>query len=214
MKGNFDRCFDLVLKHEGGWVDHPADPGGATMKGVTIGTFAQFKGRKVTKDELRNISDADLRAIYKRGYWDKVRGDELPAGLDHVAFDAAVNSGPSRGIRLLQQALGVTADGKIGPETLARAQSVNARSAIEAALMARLSFMRSLKHWPTFGKGWQARVNRVRDEALGMVGKAPAKPAPLSPKPVDDSPKPDPAAKPRGLLAGLMALLRSMGWVK
>ena len=136
MKGNFDRCFDLVLKHEGGWVDHPADPGGATMKGVTIGTFAQFKGRKVTKDELRNISDADLRAIYKRGYWDKVRGDELPAGLDHVAFDAAVNSGPSRGIRLLQQALGVTADGKIGPETLARAQSVNARSAIEAALMA------------------------------------------------------------------------------
>ena len=82
MKDNFDACLAKVLKHEGGWADHPKDPGGATMKGVTIAVFREYKGRAVTKDELRAISDADLRAIYKAGYWDKVKGDDLPRGLD------------------------------------------------------------------------------------------------------------------------------------
>ena len=169
MKENFDRCLAEVLKHEGGWADHPADPGGATMKGVTIGTFAQFKGRKVTKDELRNISDADLRAIYRRGYWDKVKGDELPAGLDLVVFDAAVNSGPSRGAKWLQQSIGVAIDGKIGPATIARANEVDTQTAILAAIMVRLAFLRNLKTWATFGKGWQRRVDSVRSVALSMA---------------------------------------------
>jgi lysozyme family protein len=103
------------------------------MKGVTIGTFAGFKGRKVSKAELRAISDAELRAIYRNGYWDKVRGDELPAGLDMVAFDGSVNSGPARGARWVQQSLGVTVDGKVGPETIAYARASNASLAIDAA---------------------------------------------------------------------------------
>jgi lysozyme family protein len=173
MKTNFEECLEEILKHEGGWADHPSDPGGATMKGVTIGTFAQFKGRKVTKDELRAISYADLRAIYRRKYWDVVKGDDLPAGLDLVAFDAAVNSGPSRGARWLQQALGVKVDGQIGPETIAKARRADPAPAIEAALDFRLAFVRSLRTWPTFGKGWSRRIADVRATALAMATEEP-----------------------------------------
>jgi lysozyme family protein len=189
MRDNFERCLAEVLKHEGGWSDHPSDPGGATMKGVTIGTFAQFKGRKVTKDELRNISDADLRAIYKRNYWDVVRGDDLPAGLDLVAFDAAVNSGPSRGARWLQQALGVTADGKIGPATIEAARAANAGAIAIGACQIRLRFLTGLKTWPTFGKGWTRRVEAVQRVALDMarVPHVNVSANPLTSKPVDVS---------------------------
>lgn len=173
MFDNFDECLAEILKHEGGWADHPRDPGGATMKGVTIGTYAQFKGRKVTKDELRAISDADLRAIYRRKYWDVVKGDDLPAGLDLVAFDAAVNSGPARGARWLQQALGVKVDGQIGPETIAKARRAPHAATIEAALDLRLVFVRSLKTWPTFGKGWSKRISDVRATALAMAAEDP-----------------------------------------
>ena len=184
MKANFERCLSETLKHEGGWADHPSDPGGATMKGVTIGTFAGFKGRKVSKAELRAITDVDLRAIYRRGYWDKVRADDLPAGLDMVAFDGAVNSGPARGARWLQEALGVTADGKVGPETLAFARAANTTLAIDRACDARLMFLQRLAIWPTFAKGWRARVAAVRRVAKDMtaVRATDAPPAPSAPE--------------------------------
>lgn len=169
MKSNFAKCLPEILKHEGGWADHPKDPGGATMKGITIGTYRQWKGRPVTKAELRAISDEEVAAIYKRNYWDKVRGDDLPAGLDLVAFDAAVNSGPSRGARWLQTALGVAADGKVGPKTVAAALEADTATAINRALDVRLSFLKGLKTWPTFGKGWGRRVEDVRKKALGMA---------------------------------------------
>lgn len=169
MQSNFAKCLPEILKHEGGWADHPSDPGGATMKGITIGTYRQWKGRAVTKAELRAISDEEVAAIYKRNYWDKVRGDDLPAGLDLVAFDAAVNSGPARGARWLQTALGVAADGKIGPKTIAAALEADAATAINRALDVRLSFLKGLKTWPTFGKGWGRRVSDVRKVALGMA---------------------------------------------
>jgi lysozyme family protein len=186
MKSNFAKCLPEILKHEGGWADHPADPGGATMKGITIGTYRQWKGRAVTKAELKAISDEEVAAIYKRNYWDKVRGDDLPAGLDLVAFDAAVNSGPARGARWLQTALGVAADGKIGPKTIAAAEAADVATAINRALDVRLSFLRGLKTWPTFGKGWGRRVDGVRKVALGMVGSKPAE----APKKPATAPKP------------------------
>lgn len=187
MKSNFDLCLREVLRHEGLWADHPRDPGGATMKGITIGTYAQWKGRKVTKAELRAISDAEVAAIYRRKYWDKVRGDDLPSGLDLVAFDAAVNSGPARGARWLQQALGVADDGKIGPATLARAHASYAPAVIERAVGFRLAFLKRLKTWPTFGKGWSRRVEAVRGYALALTAmSAPAtRPGPQ----VNETPK-------------------------
>lgn len=213
MKSNFAKCLPEILKHEGGWADHPADPGGATMKGITIGTYRQWKGRAVTKAELRAISDEEVAAIYKRNYWDKVRGDDLPAGLDLVAFDAAVNSGPSRGARWLQTALGVAADGKIGPKTIAAALEADTATAINRALDVRLSFLKGLKTWPTFGKGWGRRVDGVRKVALGMVGSKPAE-APKRPVQRESAPKASTPAKPPGYGAGVAvgALAAAGGW--
>lgn len=191
MKSNFAACLPEILKHEGGWADHPKDPGGATMKGITIGTYRQWKGRAVTKAELRAISDAEVAAIYKRNYWDKVRGDDLPAGLDLVAFDAAVNSGPSRGARWLQTALGVAADGKVGPKTVEAALAADTATAINRALDVRLSFLKGLRTWPTFGKGWGRRVADVRAKALSMVGTKPA----TAPKRPAQAQKPAPASR-------------------
>lgn len=168
MRGNFESCLALTLSHEGGWADHPTDPGGATMKGITLATYRQYRPG-ASKADLRAISDAEVARIYRQGYWDKVRGDDLPAGLDLVAFDAAVNSGPARGAQWLQKALGVTPDGKIGPKTIAAAAGQGAR-AINAACDYRMAFLRSLKTWPTFGKGWTARVDDVRSKAIAMVG--------------------------------------------
>lgn len=188
MRGNFEACLAHTLQHEGGWADHPADPGGATMRGVTLATFRAFKGRAASKDELRAISDADLRAIYRRQYWDLIKGDDLPAGLDLVAFDAAVNSGPARGAKWLQRALGVADDGVIGMQTLDAARRANATEAINDALDRRLAFMRAARDargnpaWPTFGRGWQRRVDAVRTEALRMASVAqPARPIPQLP---------------------------------
>lgn len=169
MKDNFEACLAHVLQSEGGWVDNPSDPGGATMKGITIGTYRAWKGRNVTKAELRAISDAEIAALYRKNYWDAVRGDDLPRGLDLVAFDAAVNSGVSRGAKWLQSALGVPADGKVGPKTIAAANAAHKDAVIDRACDLRLGFLRQLGTWKTFGKGWSRRVEGVRADAKAMA---------------------------------------------
>lgn len=178
MRGNLERCLAETLRHEGGWSDHPADPGGATMGGVTLATYRQFRPG-ATKDDLRAITDAELGRIYREGYWDKVRGDELPAGMDLVAFDGAVNSGPRRGARWLQSALGVTADGVVGPETIAAAEAHgNPRDVIRRACQGRMRWLRGLKTWSTFGRGWTARVAAIEAAALAMAEEPVSSPAP------------------------------------
>jgi lysozyme family protein len=205
----FEQCLAITLRHEGGWADHPRDPGGATMKGITIGTFAQWKGRQVTKDELRNISDDDVRAIYRRKYWDKVSADSLPPGLDLVAFDGAVNSGPARGARWVQSALGVEQDGKIGPATIAAAHVEDVTRAINAACDARLAFVRRLSTWDAFGRGWQRRIDDVRAQALRMTYARPDS-HPLASNPVVDSQRP--VSDTQSLMARVLrALARIFG---
>ena len=168
MKDNFAECLAHVLQSEGGWADDPRDSGGATMKGITLATYEQYKGRHATKDELRAISDEDLAAIYRQGYWDKMRCDDLPAGIDLVAFDAAVNSGPGASAKWLQRAAMVPADGVIGPVTIKAVNALNRRQVINAALDNRLNFLRTLPTFGHFGKGWTARIARVRSAASLM----------------------------------------------
>lgn len=220
MRENFDRCLAEVLRHEGGWSDHPHDPGGATMKGVTLATYRKWKPG-ATKDDLRQITDAELARIYRAGYWDIVRGDDLPAGLDLVAFDGAVNSGPARGAKWLQTGLGVTADGKIGPVTISAAHKAAPGVAINRACDARMSFLRSLKTWGTFGRGWTRRVEDVRSTALLMaVPKVPERPAPKpAPAPATPAVKPapyDPPAKsdihPAIAIGGFVVLLAAAAY--
>ena len=169
MKDNFEACLAHVLQSEGGYVDHPSDPGGATNMGITIATLRTWRGRSVTKADVKALTRAEAAAIYRKNYWDAVRGDDLPRGLDLVAFDAAVNSGVSRGAKWLQTALGVPADGKVGPKTIAAANAAHKDAVIDRACELRLGFLRQLGTWKTFGKGWTRRVESVREAASKMA---------------------------------------------
>jgi lysozyme family protein len=169
VKQNFASSLAHVLKHEGGWADHPRDPGGATMKGVTLATYSDWLGRQATKDELRAISDEHLRTIYKARFWDAVRGDELPSGVDYVVFDMAVNSGPGRAARMLQAAVGATPDGAIGPKTLAAVQAQDPAALIAAFQRNRQHFLEALPTFDAFGKGWTRRVTEAGEIGLKLA---------------------------------------------
>jgi lysozyme family protein len=170
MKENFRKSLQQVLVHEGGFADHPRDPGGATMKGVTLATFRRHFGANKTKDDLRNITDDQLEQVYRTGYWDKCRCDQLPSGIDYAVFDAAVNSGPGRAAIWLQAAAGATRDGGIGPNTLSKVATHEPEAMINDMCDRRLAFLRGLSTFPDFGRGWTRRVAGVRSAALGMAG--------------------------------------------
>ena len=168
MNTNFDKCLALVLIHEGGFVNHPADPGGKTNRGVTQAVYDAYrKTRGRGQQSVKFITDDEVKAIYKFQYWDRVQGDLLPRGLDYAVFDFAVNSGVGRASKYLQAVLGVAQDGVIGAKTLAAVQSPY--NAINALCDRRMSFLRNLKTFLTFGKGWTRRVQDVRAHALEMA---------------------------------------------
>ena len=162
MKDNFDKALALVLIHEGGFANNPRDPGGATMKGVTLVTFRRFFGEDKTVTDLKNITQAQLAQVYRTGYWDKCSGDQLPSGVDYAVFDAAVNSGPVRAARFLQAAVGGTVDGVIGPTTLAAVDARNPTATINGLCDQRLAFLQGLSTFADFGRGWSRRVS-VKD---------------------------------------------------
>jgi lysozyme family protein len=193
MDRNFSRALKLVLAHEGGWADHPKDPGGATMRGITLATFRRYVKPNATKDDLRKITDAQVATIYRRQYWDAIAGAELPDGVDYAVFDFAVNSGPGRAAKYLQAVLGVAQDGKIGPATVAAARSAGQASTIHSLCDKRMEFLKRLPTWPTFGKGWTKRVGGVRLHALSML--APAASPFDWPKPSAGAPIPRPVEK-------------------
>ena len=166
---NFDYCLSHVLKSEGGYVNHPSDPGGRTNRGVTQAVWESWTGRKVTEAEMRALSDEDVAPLYRQMYWNAIRGDDLPSGVDLAVFDFSVNSGVARAARFLQGQVGVSQDGKIGPMTLRAVSSVNPESLIKTYCAARQSFLESLKTFPVFGKGWTRRVSKVREDSLGLV---------------------------------------------
>ncbi|WIY54169.1 glycoside hydrolase family 108 protein [Devosia sp. YIM 151766] len=200
-KNNFQLALEATLVHEGGWSDHPSDPGGATMKGVTLATYRRYRPG-ATKEQLRAITDADLHRIYRDGYWDAVRGDDLPAGLDLALFDFAVNSGPGRAVITLQTILGVAADGKVGPITLAAIAKHPASLLINELCSHRLAFLERLSNWPTFGKGWSRRVAAVRAEALSMTQSPPREAVPPA-KPIDSLP-PERGRTPAFVIAAIV----------
>ena len=170
MESNFEQCFALVLRNEGGYVDNPADPGGATNLGCTKATWEAWVGHSVTKDDIKALTPNDVMPLYKAKYWDTVKGDDLPMGVDYAVFDFAINSGPSRAAKTLQSVLGVAADGQIGPATLTALETANPRDVATSVCEARLAFLQSLPTYANFGKGWSRRVSEVEAEAFKMVG--------------------------------------------
>jgi len=168
---NFAPALKAVLVHEGGWSDNPRDNGGATMYGVTQRVYDAFRDRAhKTRQSVRAITYAEVEVIYRQQYWDVVRGDKLPHGIDYVVFDAAVNSGPRQAVRWLQRALKVRADGVMGNVTLAAVEAHPDYAAlIDTMLDLRLAMLKAHEDWDVFGKGWSRRVAGVRRHGLALA---------------------------------------------
>jgi len=169
MKENWDKAFRLMLVSEGGYIHHPSDPGGRTNLGVTQATWENWVGRKSDEAEMRGLTPEKVEPLYKKKYWNAVRGDELPTGISYLLFDFAVNAGVGRSIKTLQTAVGVTPDGGFGPITMAAVQAVDPVELIERFSQAKEDFYRSLTTFATFGKGWLNRVADVKQHATSMV---------------------------------------------
>ena len=168
MANNFDHCLEIILHHEGGYVNHPKDPGGETNLGVTKRVYEEHGGTK----DMKDLAFEDVAPIYKKSYWDRVKGDELPAGLDLCVFDFGVNAGTGRAAKYLQNLVGTTADGAIGPNSLkainAYVQIEGLEATIEAYQANRQSYYEKLKTFETFGRGWTRRVNETTQSAMKM----------------------------------------------
>jgi len=176
MTERFELCLAHVLRHEGGYTDHPVDPGGATNMGITRKTLARW--RRVSpwwnlpKSEVQSLTRVEASSIYRSLYWDLCRADDLPSGIDLAVFDYAVNSGPGRAVRTLQSTLGVVADGLVGPVTIGAAAKADPRMIVEAVCDRRLGFLKALATFPAFGRGWTRRVTDIRAAALAAVPKS------------------------------------------
>jgi len=160
MRYNYEKATQWMLVHEGGYVDHPKDPGGATNRGVTQRVYDGWRRRhKMGTQSVLQILISEVQSIYRTQYWDKIMGDDLPPGLDYALYDFAVNSGPSRAVKFLQRILKVEVDGQMGAVTLGAIQ-FQARNGIliDELCTQRLKWMKTLKTFKTFGRGWTRRV--------------------------------------------------------
>ena len=169
----FDHCLAIILRHEGGFVNHPKDPGGMTNLGVTKNTWEAWTGRPATEAEMRALTVDKVKPLYKARYWDACACDALPAGLALCVFDFAVNAGPSRAARYLQGVVRVSQDGNIGPETLGAVKAMNTAAGtaylVKAYQDARRGYYRQLSTFATFGRGWMRRVDETETEALRLT---------------------------------------------
>ncbi len=219
---NFERCVALIFQSEGGYVNNPNDNGGATNMGVTIGTLSAWRGHKVSIYDVKALTKEEAKRIYRSNYWNAVKADQLPMGVDYVVFSAACGSGPSRAIKHFQQALHVADDGEIGPITLAAAHQPRPADLINAFCDRRLTFLKGLDDWVHFGKGWSTRLARERKDALAMAANPipepqthdqpviPDGPPPVMPRAPDDpGPSIDLPDDPQPALSGFFdALVR------
>jgi lysozyme family protein len=167
---NWQKAFELMLQSEGGYVNHPSDPGGMTNLGVTKRVWEEWVGRESNEKEMRSLTPEMVAPLYKRKFWDACHCDLLPSGIDYLVFDFAVNAGPGRSAKILQTAIGVPADGGIGPVTLAAVNKEDPAALIEKFSDAKESFYRSLNTFETFGKGWLNRVAAVKIKANTLLG--------------------------------------------
>ncbi len=167
----FSRCIEPILEAEGGFVDHPEDPGGATNMGITFNTLKAWRHPdSISVDDVRNLTKDEAKQIYRANYWNALSCDDLPDGVDLVAFDFCVNAGPGRSAKTLQRVVGVKDDGVVGPITLAAVAAVDPEHIIRRFSELRTEFYQGLPTFATFGKGWLRRVRNVEAEALALLG--------------------------------------------
>jgi len=169
MKENFNEALKAILKHEGGFVNHKLDPGGMTNLGVTKKVWEEWVGKPVGEKEMRALTPDTVGPMYKKKYWDAVKADDLPDGLDYLMFDFAINAGPGRAIKTMQKAIGSTPDGAIGPKTMAALKAANQNELVAKFSAEKEAFYRSLPTFATFGKGWLRRVAEAKTHAETMI---------------------------------------------
>lgn len=172
MKHNWQDAFDHMIKSEGGYVNDPHDKGGETNLGVTKKAWADYLGRPIEDGEMAALTKEAVEPFYKKMYWDRIRGDELPDGVDYLVFDFGVNAGPGRSARFLQEAVGADADGVIGPGTIGKVKALPVLEVIDRFSARKEQFYNGLvEKDPTqqrFIKGWLNRVAEVRTHALAL----------------------------------------------
>jgi lysozyme family protein len=171
MQNNFEKCLEMLLHHEGGYVNNVHDKGGMTNLGVTKRVYDKWIDRESTEEEMRNLTPEDVAPIYKKNYWDRVKGDLLPSGLDWACFDWAVNSGSGRPAKAVQRAVGATVDGAIGKNTIALVMEKDPEFIIDYVYTVRKSFYEGLDDYKHFGRGWSRRNKETLKQALSMVEK-------------------------------------------
>ena len=171
MNTNWDACFERLIKNEGGFSDHPLDPGGMTNLGVTKRVWENWVGHPVTEQEMRDLTPEKVAPLYQDLYWSRIKGDNLPTGVDYCVFDASVNSGTFRAAKWLQSTIGAKQDGVIGNLTINLASLTNPQMTIDKFCATRLEFLKSLSNWPSFGNGWERRIHEVQETANQMCKK-------------------------------------------
>jgi lysozyme family protein len=173
MKENWDKAFAEVIKSEGGYVNDPHDHGGETNLGVTKKAWGEYLGRPIADGEMKALTVDVVKPFYKKMYWDKVHGDELPGGLDYAVFDFAVNAGPGRAAKFLQRAVGVADDGAIGPGTMRAVGAADPKHALDQFTSAKEHFYKGLvdknPDQQKFFKGWMNRVSHVHGVAETLL---------------------------------------------
>ena len=169
MIPTFEFAMRLLLRHEGGFVSHPSDPGGMTNLGVTKAVWDAHTGKDASEADMRALTPQAVQPVYKARYWDAIHGDDLPHGVDYCLFDCAVNSGPGRAVKLAQYVLHQKVDGSLGKNTLAAINAADPVEFIEDYSQRRLDFLKSLPTWPTFGTGWGKRVSDVEIESKAFA---------------------------------------------
>jgi lysozyme family protein len=165
----FKKCLELVLKSEGGYVNHPSDPGGRTNLGVTQAVWEEWLGHPVSENDMKALTADKVAPMYEMKYWRTSYCEKLPQGLNLLVFSMAVNSGSGRAVKLLQRTLGLVEDGAIGPKTMAKIQECSPVDLVEKYSATRKAFYEGLKTFPIFGKGWLARTEKERLEALELL---------------------------------------------
>lgn len=171
-ESSYDEALTRLLAHEGGYSNHPSDPGGPTNFGITIYDYRTYVKPHATAADVRAMKVGEAKAIYRGKYWNAMRCDELAPGVDYCIFDYGVNSGIGRAAKVLQRLVGTGVDGKIGDATVAAARAANAEKLINHICDERIAFLRRLGTWNVFGAGWGRRVREVRAAALALAEKA------------------------------------------
>ena len=180
MSDTFDKCFDMLMKHEGGYTADSRDPGnygdgygnpGSTNLGVTSAVYAKWTGKPAPREVMKKLTKEDVKPIYKKNYWDRFSCDQLEKkspGLAWSCFDMCVNSG-NRGAKILQKVVGANPDGAIGKKTMALVNEQDAKYMIEKYAELRQQFYSGLKTFKTFGKGWTRRTKETKEQSLEML---------------------------------------------